>query len=945
MVFSGHRGTSIAAPTSFYLYKIQHPVKGEIIFEYLTAPPRLAHLSKSYTMSSTALTTNMYVPPYTGNLFINQINNPKRLSKIKSIEDSEEVIFNSTLYGSRHFISSLDNIEIKNNQTLLKKIAFVYGAKNSPNQSNNDFTAATRFFLEKIDINKDLDNTEHKFEQYTFEYNDPFGLPSRLFNGQDIMGYYNGANNLTLIPSHPLFDGTNSPSFANRRPNFNLATKGALIKIVYPTKGYSVFEYEATPAKEEKFKFYEGSVQGNEVATIPGYNGYLDVPVIFSPVYSNQTVPIKVYTGISESENYIGTDTYMAHKSNRVKVKITDVTDNTKSKEYVRAFGMIPNQSVFEFNFIKDHLYTIKLEILGNNTAPTFNLLTANFSIKLFDGYKKIDGFGVRIKKQSDFVSNNSQAQNISRYYYSNINNLVESVEKLPEINIMPKFTYYFVPVINDGTYGTATSLSTLTNAQMWGVYLNVFSDPGNKYCNPSNNEFYDVITTSLGGDNFENGGVEKYYLFNSNSIIEKLNVVNDGCRDTNMNDDGIVEIGVFCGPPSTANTGITFVRDKARSFEETDNGLFNGKLLGERYFKNINGQLYKIKETQHVYQILEDINRKATNLIAKDLFGYEAVGVYCNSNFSGPMLKPLSSIYLGYYFVNCYSSKLLSTKTKEYIEPIPMSLYQPMFISDLSPEPLDVGIDIEQIEQPFKKIITTQIYTYGTLKGLPIEIESSTSESNVFKKTVNTYLNNASSLSGLPSNQSTLYNSLLAQNRLSSPVQVQEFNNNELLSTARTIYKNWTINNNSSILPEKIQVAKGDMLVNPLEDKAIFYNYDERFNPVVMGYKDAPKTRYIFNTMGLVVAKIENYTGTITSFPLIVGNIDNSNCDIQNQYPNANVTVFTYNLITKKVVKITDAKCQSTYYEYDDLYTLKLIRDHQHLIVKEFDNNYKTQN
>lgn len=932
MVFSGHRGTSIAAATSFYLYKIQHPIKGEIILEYFTAPARLSHMSKSYSMQSTALITNNYVPGYTGQTFVTQINNPKRLSKIKSLDNNEEIIFNSTLYGSHHFISSLDNIEIKSNQTLLKKVSFTYGAKNSPNQLNNDFTTATRFFLEKIDINKDLDNTGHKFEQYTFEYNDPFGLPSRLFNGQDIMGYYNGANNLTLIPSHPLFDGTNSPSFANRNPNFNLATKGALTKVVYPTKGYSLFEYEPTSARKKKYKQYEGAVVGSEIITIPGYNGVIEEPVVFTPIYANQKAFFKIYTGVSESDDYIGSFVYQAHHAKKVKLTITDVTDSSNSKEFKRSFGMVPGQTIHEFDFIKDHLYTIKLEILSNDGSETFGLLNANFNLKLFDGYEKIDGFGVRIKKQSDYASSGSQAQNISRYYYSNINNLIESVERLPEINIMPKFTYYYKPEPN----GTE-----LTNAQMWGVYINVFSDPGNKYCNPSNNEFYDVVTTSFGGNNFENGGVEKYYLFNPNSLIERISVVNDGCRNTNMNDEGIVEYGEFCGPPSTANTGITFVRDNARSFEETDNGLMNGKLLGERYFKNINGQLYKIKETQYEYQILEDTNKKATNLIAKDLFGYQAVGVYCSSNFSGPMYMPLTACYLGYYFVNCYSSKLLSTKTKEYIEPIPMSLYQPMFDSQLDLFEIP-DVDIEQIEQPFKKITTTQTYTYGALKGLPTEIQSSTSESNVFKKTVNTYLDNASSLSGLPSNQSGLYTSLLAQNRVSSPVQVQEFNNSELLSTVRTIYKNWTINSNSSILPEKIQVAKGDMSVNPLEDKAIFYNYDERFNPVVMGYKDAPKTRYIFNTMGLVVAKIENYTDTITSFPLIVGNIDNSDCALQNQYPNANVTVFTYNLITKKIVKITDPRCQDTYYEYDDLNRLKLIRDHQQFIVKEFDNNYK---
>jgi hypothetical protein len=287
---------------------------------------------------------------------------------------------------------------------------------------------------------------------------------------------------------------------------------------------------------------------------------------------------------------------------------------------------------------------------------------------------------------------------------------------------------------------------------------------------------------------------------------------------------------------------------------------------------------------------------------------------------------------------VKSFAFNLKETRKTEYIDPIPMSLYTPLIDSDLIFSVM-YNPEIAALEANYKKIVTTQTFEYGALKGLPTVITSSTSDTNTVNKTINTYVNSVSNLTGLPANQSTLYTSLLALNRVDSPIQTQQFQNTELLSTQRTLFKNWTIGSTTKILPEKIQISKG---IQPLEDKAFFYNYDSQFNPVVMGYKDGTKTRYIFNSDGLVVAKIENYTGTDTTFPLITGNIDNASCNLQTQYPNALVTVFNYNLITRKLIKITDSNCRNTFYEYDNLQRLKFIKDHEGNILKEFDHNYK---
>lgn len=935
MTFSGHRGNSILSNTSFYLYKIEHPINGLIEFEYTTASSRLSFISKSYNMRTTNLTTNNYVSPYTQQFFKTQINNPKILSKIKSNNHNITVNFYSTIHGSHNFISTLNRIEIKNGINLLKEFDLTHGAKNSKTQQSNDFNTASRFFLEKIEINKNIELDINKKEVYLFEYNDPYSLPARLSNSQDLLGYYNGETNETLIPYHSSISAIEHPFFANRQPNFELASKGTLNKVTYPTKGYSIFEYEPTDAKEKVYKTYAGAVEGATVASVPGNNGLLDEPTLFTPIYETKEVVINISTGVTNTADpEYDLAVYQTHKAKRVELKITDVTANSAPVYIRRNFGMNPKTSVHNFTFIKNHVYALELKILSPDGFSTFNQLNAGFNFTVFNGYKKIEGFGVRLKRQTDFGKNQAPT-NIKRYYYRTIKEPENYVLTLPVINYFPEISYAF------NSQGLSTNEPT-TNFDMFGYFVDIHSEVSNKYCNPTNNEFYDVVSTSYGGDNFENGGTEKYFFYARNIAQQKVEVNNDGCWIGFMEPiDGELMNEVVCGLPSPANTSITAIRNLYKSNETTDMGMYNGKLIGERKFKNINGSLYKIEELFNEFDTFNIPIQQTVNFVGKELFGRYVALNHCTEDLSDPPRHAMSDCYLGYYLVNSFAFNLKETRKTEYIDPIPMSLYTPLIDSELNFSVMH-NPEIAVLEANYKKIVTTQTFEYGALKGLPTVITNSISDTNTVNKTINTYVNSVSNLTGLPANQSTLYTSLLAQNRVDSPIQTQQFKNSELVSTQRTLHNNFTVNNVTKILPEKIQIAKGSQT---LEDKAIFYNYDEHFNPVVMGYKDAPKTRYLFNTEGLVVAKIENYTGTATTFPLITGNIDNTSCALQTQNPNSLVTVYQYNLITKKVIKITDPNCRDTYYEYDDLQRLKFLKDHEGNIVKEFDQQFKPQN
>ncbi|MFC0343731.1 hypothetical protein [Epilithonimonas hispanica] len=125
----------------------------------------------------------------------------------------------------------IDNIETYHNNTPLKKTQFSY-----------DHLGGTfkRPFLKSI---KDL-----KTDQiYSFEYNKTTTLPAYYTKGIDHWGYWNGKDtNVSLAPfdtyNATTGDYTLNNTFRDANPQkYDVAL---LSKVIYPTKGYSIFEYE-----------------------------------------------------------------------------------------------------------------------------------------------------------------------------------------------------------------------------------------------------------------------------------------------------------------------------------------------------------------------------------------------------------------------------------------------------------------------------------------------------------------------------------------------------------------------------------------------------------------------------------------------------------------------------------------------------------------------------
>ncbi|GHN02517.1 hypothetical protein WSM22_40060 [Cytophagales bacterium WSM2-2] len=128
---------------------------------------------------------------------------------------------------------ALNSITVTDGGSTSFVYTFEYAVKGT--QLGTDGKAATgkRLYLTKF---TDKDNGVYAFQYYNWE-----SLPPRDSFSVDHWGYYNGKTNTTLVPSLSLM------SFAGADRSvaeFSGLTYGTLQQITYPTKGYTVFDYE-----------------------------------------------------------------------------------------------------------------------------------------------------------------------------------------------------------------------------------------------------------------------------------------------------------------------------------------------------------------------------------------------------------------------------------------------------------------------------------------------------------------------------------------------------------------------------------------------------------------------------------------------------------------------------------------------------------------------------
>ncbi|MEP1033463.1 RHS repeat domain-containing protein [Ekhidna sp.] len=131
----------------------------------------------------------------------------------------------------------LDSITYMN-QTIHLKSRFTNGTYkpsiNCININGPGIGKQERLFLDEVELSAGNDS-----KRYLLNYLSPDDLPPTKSFDQDHWGYFNDANNYTLLPA---LDGFNAGG--SREPNPNVMQYGTLQKITYPTGGFTEFEWE-----------------------------------------------------------------------------------------------------------------------------------------------------------------------------------------------------------------------------------------------------------------------------------------------------------------------------------------------------------------------------------------------------------------------------------------------------------------------------------------------------------------------------------------------------------------------------------------------------------------------------------------------------------------------------------------------------------------------------
>ena len=262
---------------------------------------------------------------------MNRTWNPQRLDSITF--SNGKVVFNRVADRQDGGSSRLSTIEIfrKINEKYekMRSLKLNMDYFHCTGQSSNtliSYSANTGRYRLKLTFLEDYDAKGVFIDRYEFGYNEEVGneLPFRGSYQQDYWGYYNGVvqNDVkgTLLPLQNTDDFVTTVGGADRNPNVQFMKAGMLTKIVYPTKGYSLFNWEAHRFANSSWTVdtntAESMVYGNNsynnpqptdttYFTVPEFDEHAVIRIVIPP-FPSSTPPYEdpIIRSISEDDHY-----------------------------------------------------------------------------------------------------------------------------------------------------------------------------------------------------------------------------------------------------------------------------------------------------------------------------------------------------------------------------------------------------------------------------------------------------------------------------------------------------------------------------------------------------------------------------------------------------------------------------------------------------------------
>ncbi|SEE06925.1 hypothetical protein SAMN04487765_1286 [Tenacibaculum sp. MAR_2010_89] len=839
--------------SSWYLSKIVHP-KGDIInFVYDTNNKEESYttsISQSLELTSTYPIGNSNFPLTTGIIDCENFNRVirKRLIEINSNQpqSGKLLIDNSTLHPSPSAVNYrlIKNIQLLDqSNNLIDKTDFTY-----------HFSSNKRVFLENLTFK----NPQKKF---SFAYDDFNAFPKRFSYSQDYWGYYNGKTNQSMLPdlgeSYPVFAKQTS-RLANRNLDTVYSKKGLLTKIVYPSMGYTNFEYEGNNyygyETELNYEYKPGlTIVGEQIKsstfTIGDYNAGKNVEI-------GLNYQVKGYVNSSQ-----GCYDYPLDKANAI-IKIYDITNGSNNLVYEKGFNT--TQGSINFSTITNlpHSKSYRIEILNGSYTPN-RCVDASVSLRIkkyTTSYKNIFTGGNRVKyiRNYDF---NTDILNTKRYYYTDMNDLTKSsgdatIKGLGHVQGRTAFK-------DIGSLGSNIVSESYLTLRSTGSFP--LTNSG------SSNVYYKKVTISNGGDDFINGGEEHEFIVNRDSPGETLLGANRVIANfTNFGwNHGLEKKIQFFKKPLSKSSTKTVVK-------EITNNYKLDRTVSEISNYNISSN-YNIVVMQPAYPTYK--------CKAADLIGTTPVW-QCHTNHSHAISGPGWLDPVTYYSstsngkgpvtigqIKCKSPgatniKIRDIKHKCFGKNVNDLVSFPQIIRNLNVHKYKTYSYWSYLDKTIEKqfdingnnpITNTINYFYDNINHLQqTRVEKTNSKGEVLK-TKMYYPDDKSQLLGISPGALKAIDSLKKQHRIATLIQTESYKNvlvnsetgqrtDKKLGTQRTNFKDW---GNGIVEPNTIQTAKGN---GNLEPRIVYHKYDSKGNPTEVSKVNGTHIVYLW---GMIIRNL----------------------------------------------------------------------------------------
>jgi YD repeat-containing protein len=923
IVGSGHSIPNITV-SSWYLSKIIHP-KGDVIqFVYDDAVTNyIASKSQTFRMLypriqyDAAGKLENYSPSLSSVCDHTITLSGKSIKSIKSSNPEHGEVLFSNLSSSSADVTSgnrkIDQIMVKDKTgNIIENIGFTYAT-----------TTNKRIFLDKIQF-KDVN------QNYQFEYEDRNSLPQRLSYSQDHWGYFNNKNNVNIVPK-----GTNNFELesvnyngADKEPAESYAIKGMLKKIIYPTKGYTEFNYESNtyygtkkvyPSKTYKSLSAVNTSATNTTKTLTFINLYTqDIPLVAGVSFDCLDQDLN----IGKNQAYVSVYDNTAKRYTSLRRSDNNAVISDGSMYTIR-----PNTESYAKNLLfsaeLNHEYIITLQAVFNCTASSVNL---NYYPTLpVDVQSNIITGGVRVSQTSDYSINKSEPV-IKKIFYAKKDDLTKSSgNKGQDPYYLDRFRVdRIMESPSAGVFGVVTSKTfiNLSSSSLTSLF-----DTGNS------NIYYKYVTISYGSGDFLNGGEEHEFIVHRDGG-DGFVVGNYDIRNTPLSnlgwDNGLLKKVVYF------NKNLFVTKAVVNEYEERP------ELRKEAISYNARKNYEKIYSGPVVYECTEADLTKRTP--------------YRRCVADHKHLKLVNSLFIGYSFRciapgndnqtiyiqhPCYGEQLPKTITNlENIDNISIVSYKNIGFWHYLKSSQEVTYDSKG-ENP---VSTTTTYNYRGINHVQLSSQTRTNSKNEIIETK--YFNAKDfEMSNKP------FVTELADRNILSPLDKQTFNADVKLSEQLTIY-------NNLLLAETVYSAKFPNTftsidkVGNLEKKITYDQYDDKGNLLQYTPENGVPVCIIWGyNKTQPVAKIENASySQVSPYVSNIQDLSDTGSEtvllsalntLRANLPNAMVTTYTY-IPLVGVSTITDPKGQTTTYTYDSFGRLEFVKDNKGNILSENQYNYK---